>query len=563
MTDPGAAAGRPAPSLNARARGWLRFLWRKATTPDDWSERGTPHPWWDRYSSEPVLSFPRFDLSESSYAVAVMADQTPAWREVYGRILEELVRRHTTYWAAIDWLTQLGPDPRRASYPQEWIDLYLPSHLVGRYDVPGWVANGIPPWGLQPDPIGADGNLFFKGWLNLVMALHAYVTGEDRWGRPFEVAGLDGARFTWTQHRLTELLADQWARSPAGPHCENTKVWPYCLNAAGLGLMLYDGLFGTARHQAYRGWLARTRGDYFGVERDELRWVALYYDPLIRHRQTVGPTGGLAVSWYMAPQEPAFAELLYRGAVKRTGWSDPARPVRPLADPRFAALGRILAAEWGDDVTARRLGAYAERHFGPRFFGEDDAEFGWWFGFDEPWPRGQLSALLMVAEVAGPGAWQALFRRPSLARFEAPTVEGVDFPTLGVGAAWNDESAGVLHLETYAATPGLRGAPTSFRVTGLPDSSRVDLRIDGQESRRWRALSPSAIEIESDVDRHRFVLQTGYRGPGGRRRSVGAAPSGGTPADSPPLGRPALRVRSVGRSRGVLVPSGPGCPCCA
>ncbi|MEZ4586340.1 MAG: hypothetical protein R2909_08080 [Gemmatimonadales bacterium] len=23
------------PALNARARGWLRFLWRKATTPDD------------------------------------------------------------------------------------------------------------------------------------------------------------------------------------------------------------------------------------------------------------------------------------------------------------------------------------------------------------------------------------------------------------------------------------------------------------------------------------------------------------------------------------------------
>ena len=37
----------PAPELNARARGWLQFLWRKATTPDDWSESGTPHPWWD------------------------------------------------------------------------------------------------------------------------------------------------------------------------------------------------------------------------------------------------------------------------------------------------------------------------------------------------------------------------------------------------------------------------------------------------------------------------------------------------------------------------------------
>lgn len=64
------------PELNPRARGWLRFLWRKATTTDDWSASGEPHAWWDRYSSEPVLNFARFDLSESAYAVAVMADVT-------------------------------------------------------------------------------------------------------------------------------------------------------------------------------------------------------------------------------------------------------------------------------------------------------------------------------------------------------------------------------------------------------------------------------------------------------------------------------------------------------
>ena len=97
--------------LNERTRGWLRHLWRKATTEDDWSSSGEPHPWWDKYSLEPMLSFPRFDLSESSYALLLMGRKTPAWREVYTRILDELVRRHTTHWAAVDWLTQIGPDP--------------------------------------------------------------------------------------------------------------------------------------------------------------------------------------------------------------------------------------------------------------------------------------------------------------------------------------------------------------------------------------------------------------------------------------------------------------------
>ena len=159
------------PALNERARGWLRFLWTKATTADDWTEDGEPYPWWDRYSSPPTLNFPRFDLSESSYGLAVMADQTPAWREIYTRILDDLVARHTTYWAAIDWLTQIGHDPRRDSYPQEWIDMYIPEHLVGIYDIPGWTANGVAPWGLQPDPVGADGMLFFKGFFSLLLSL--------------------------------------------------------------------------------------------------------------------------------------------------------------------------------------------------------------------------------------------------------------------------------------------------------------------------------------------------------------------------------------------------------
>ncbi len=53
----------PYPVLNGRTLGWLRFLWEKATTPDDWSSNGVPHPWWDRYTAPVVLSYGRFDLA--------------------------------------------------------------------------------------------------------------------------------------------------------------------------------------------------------------------------------------------------------------------------------------------------------------------------------------------------------------------------------------------------------------------------------------------------------------------------------------------------------------------
>ena len=129
------------PRHNERTKGWLRFLWQKATTPDDWSYHGDeelpwgiklqpgpidftddgkgPHPWWDQYSSSPLLVSPRFDLTDSSYPLLLMADQTPAWREVYTRILGELATRHTAYWAAIDWNTFIGPSPDRQNYPPQ------------------------------------------------------------------------------------------------------------------------------------------------------------------------------------------------------------------------------------------------------------------------------------------------------------------------------------------------------------------------------------------------------------------------------------------------------------
>ena len=108
------------PHLAERARGGLRFLHRKAHVADDWNRGGQPSALWDATSNPPMASFPRFDLLDSSYAVALMADVTPAWRELYADILDQLVARHTTWWAAIDWMTMIGDDPE------------LRPHLEGR-----------------------------------------------------------------------------------------------------------------------------------------------------------------------------------------------------------------------------------------------------------------------------------------------------------------------------------------------------------------------------------------------------------------------------------------------
>ena len=68
--------GRLHPATSDRSRGWLRYLRRKATTPDNRDKDGRPHAHWDDVTGEPMTSWTRFDLVRSSYAIPLMADRT-------------------------------------------------------------------------------------------------------------------------------------------------------------------------------------------------------------------------------------------------------------------------------------------------------------------------------------------------------------------------------------------------------------------------------------------------------------------------------------------------------
>lgn len=543
------------PRLSQRVCGWLRFIWEKATTPDDWSINGEPHPWWDRSSTPPMCAFPRFDLAETAYILPVLADRTPAWREAYARIADELVGRHTTFWAAIDWLTLIGHDPHQGAYPPEWL-AWLPPHLQGRYDPPGWTANGVEPWGLQPDPIGSDGNLFFRGFFNLLLSIYRYVAGDDKWEAPFRVAGYRERTFEWTHRRIAEFMYLQWKDRPQGPHCENTKIWPYCVSGAGLGLQLHNRTGGGNYHGVFGEWVEFAKRHFLKVDmRGRLTSFPLYYDPLqealCAFPDEATGLGAIAIAPYVLPQHREFAEFLYRESVRLLGWSSPARLLHPIApDPRFLLIGLFMARELGDATTEKRLREYAEARYEPRWFGDEGTRFGWWFGTGEPYPRGQLSALLMLSEAGEPGAWARVFRdEGQRRRFEEPAVEGIDYPTVGVNQAWNDPRDGVLHVGLFAATPSRHGVPTSFRVTRLPSAATVAVYRDGELYPRWRVVGADVIEVETEVGEQQFRVET-------RRRPAqqAAATKAPTPADATPPAGPSERVYQ---------PAAPtGCPCC-
>lgn len=204
--------------LSHRSRGWLKHLWHKTTAPhgpgtgDDWSFEGggKPAEWWDAKSNAPMSSFPRFDLHESSYAMALMAERTPAWREAYVAIMDGLVSRYTTHWSAVDWLTQFGNDPDRSKYPPAWKGFIIPPEKWGHYDTPGWTGNGLRTPTIEPDPLSADAMLFFKGWLLLTMGIRAKIGGKEEWEKPWKMANVGGAFSEWTHSGAVQTLAEKF-----------------------------------------------------------------------------------------------------------------------------------------------------------------------------------------------------------------------------------------------------------------------------------------------------------------------------------------------------------------
>jgi hypothetical protein len=512
-----------------------------------------------------MCAFPRFDLGESGYALPMYAELTPAWREVYTRIARELCERHMSFWAVVDGMTLIGEDPNVDRYPPEY-QIFVPERARGAYPPPGWVGNGLAPWGLNPDPLGADGNVFVRGFFNLLLSIYACVSGDARYHAPFEVSGYLDRRFSWTQPDLARFISEQVAARPEGPHCENTKIWPFCVGATGLGVQAYDTINTTALHRPFETWLEFAKTHYMGrTRRGDLDWFAFYYDPLRREACTFPDNATAMASLitlpYLYPQDKQWGGWLYEQSVRLLGYSNPRARIFPLLpDPRVVSIALMFAHELGDEVTESRLRNYVEEHYEPRVFGAENDRFGWFFGWGERYPRGQHSALMMIPELGGRGAWSRWSTEPDRAKFAAPTVEGVDYPAVGLRVARNDAESGDLLLRTYAATPSRTGETTSFRIVQIPELDKVRITCDDDEFTAWRSVGPGEIELDVSIGDHALVVRTGYFG---RARRAAAEPAATVVAPTTAIGPGVTGALTTPLAR---APSTVGlaavCPCC-
>jgi len=247
----------------------------------------------------------------------------------------------------------------------------------------------------------------------------------------------------------------------------------------------------------------------------------MFYDPELDRDMAHGSLIGLGVAWYMLPQDCELSEELFEAAKREAGWQEGGNGGL-VPGMMFNILGLLLAQEFGDRKLAARLRAALERVAEPRTDfdstgevasdgdGRDDCgEFGYFFHLGERWPRGQMSALLACAEVCQEGQWRAFFAttpEEHASRLAQPTVEGVEFPSLGISLAENSQDLKSLHIRTYAATPKHIGKETTFRIANLPPQSNISVDCDGAAYQDWRHIGSTSIEISCQIDDHSFVV---------------------------------------------------------
>ena len=276
-------------------------------------------------------------------------------------------------------------------------------------------------------------------------------------------------------------------------------------------MRLHDILYHSDTHRVFHSWWEYARREYLpllaGREGDTL---TQYYDPLINHHQLTGLGGGLGLALAVTPQKPEAGRLLFEAAAEALGWRslDPvqesSRELTTLEpSPRNTLYGLALAREYGDHAVYAKLKAHAEAHYEPNW-NPETGEFTWGFGLNEPHPRGQLNASMMICEAGNEGAWWRLFNQPNLRKFTDPTVYGVDFPTVCLSQAWYDTERRTLVVSTDSGIPGAVGQPTSFRVRHV-DTQRCKVIIDGQLSRNWRVVDDE-LEIDTTVGEHTVLI---------------------------------------------------------
>jgi hypothetical protein len=551
------------PSLKREASGQLKLAWRLAHEDDDWSKGGRISDGFDRWTFWPYMAKFTYDLTYAIRMLAKMAEQTPAWREVYVDAGERLNHRMTQYASWYDWVEQKGLDPNRASYPYFYYRHTMPPGMAGVYNAPGYCGNGLQTYmdGLlqslmlapvtpnpvhpyvhqhspgtggrvyDPDPVHANGssNMMYRGYFLEQLAHMRRISGDTKYDDPLELVYDEEISYRYSAEQIAAGLCEQF-RAPMdangsslrfGIDCEVGKVFPICVTVGGLGLFLFDQLHGTKYFGGYEEWLDFAKEAFIAGDPDDdgyFRSHCVYYDRDINYNlnrpENMIAGFPMTVAMQMSPFDRRYAERLYESVIRYFGRQEPDGSLRivfpkeivgpaDIHDVWATAVGLSLAHEFGDAERVGQFLSWFEQRYEPTY---DDGEFSWSFGVREAWPRGIPNHWAALAFIGEPGDFARLYHEVDMRRFDEPTVVGIDFPAVTVRQAFWDRDRGVLAVAIgRGSDSAVGGSPTTFRVTQLPHTD-CDVTLDGQPFTDWSATGPGEITIRATLDDHHFLV---------------------------------------------------------
>jgi hypothetical protein len=418
----------------------------------------------------------RYQLAFASYALAAMAQRTPAYRTPYaeaiGRAIEKMLHVEVWgYWRA--------PDPTRTDRagPRS------PGHvavLTGPHQK-------APP-GPPSDPIAHD-NLQYSGHLSTMLGLYEKVSGHRRYDQPFTLQDpASGVSYTYTHGEVAARIHTQMLENPfGGVCCEQRMAYVPCNNYALASNTLHDALHGTNYRQANRRWLSTLR------RRLVLRGPALRGVFGVAYVADVGLAAPVAFNFtdawglaFLLPFDRPLVRRLYpkfRRRVTRAGsegayvGSSTLNEKLEISDVAInTGFGLVLARGVGDMELAGQLHGYAVGAFDAGWRGSHYL----YRGAPRALYSTALYALAGVIEPGGEGFTKLFNDPPGAGTLDTPCLERVLVPDGGDGGDGQTEAVGAVGAVGVCAAEYDAGQkalhigliqvmdPTELRTAGRP-----------------------------------------------------------------------------------------------
>jgi hypothetical protein len=347
----------PPPFLTLESLGHLNYL-RSVLAQPSGSWNGFYEP------QSPSMNFAlRYQLAFGVYAVAALAQRTPAYRAPYAEAIRGAIEKMLEVAAWGYWRVPAEESAAPALAQSGHLAVLASPHIRR-------------PLGPLSDPIVRD-NLQFSGHLSTMLGLYEKLTGDGRYDHSFTLADPEtGASYTYTHSDVAGRIYAQQLESPiGGVYCETGMAYVPCNNHALASNALHDAVHGTRFRTANARWL-RTVRRRMVLHGPAIRGIfAVCY---VRALHAAAPVAfNFTDAWglaFLLPFDRGLVRRLYpkfRRRVTRAGAEGAYLSSAPLSEKMEisdvainSSFALIVARGMGDDELADDLAHYAKAVFG-------------------------------------------------------------------------------------------------------------------------------------------------------------------------------------------------------